>query len=83
MSDCLATIDIGEKLGGCGATFRGVAGSHLTQCLLGRGLPLYQLASWSIQPFGHDRQGPKSGAVVEWVAVWAGIQSRYVTSQLG
>jgi len=27
---------------------------HLTQCRLGRGLPRYQVASWSIQPFGHN-----------------------------
>ena len=27
---------------------------HLTQCRLGRGLPPYQLASWSIQPFGYN-----------------------------
>ena len=27
---------------------------HLTQCGLGRGLPIYQVASWSIQPFGHN-----------------------------
>ena len=32
----------------------GVLGPHLTQCGLGRGLPLYQVASWSIQPFGHN-----------------------------
>ena len=32
----------------------GGLGSHLTQCGLGRGLPLYQVASWSIQPFGHN-----------------------------
>jgi len=25
----------------------------------GRGLPSYQVASWSIQPFGHNRHGPK------------------------
>ena len=29
-------------------------GSSSTQCGLGRGLPLYQVASWSIQPFGHN-----------------------------
>ena len=29
-------------------------GPHLTQCRLGRGLPPYQVASWSIQPFGHN-----------------------------
>ena len=29
-------------------------GPHLTQCGLGRGLPLYQGASSPIQPFGHN-----------------------------
>jgi len=29
-------------------------GPHLTQCGLGRGLPPYQMASWSIQLFGHN-----------------------------
>jgi len=34
--------------------FYGGAGSHLTQCGLRRGLPPYQVAPWSIQPFGHN-----------------------------
>jgi len=36
-------------------------GPHLTQCCPGRGLPLYQVASWSIQAFGHNKHGPKIG----------------------
>jgi len=40
---------------------RGELGPHLTQYRLGRGLPPYQVASWSIQPFGHNRHGPKIG----------------------
>jgi len=32
----------------------GRLGPHLTQYGLGLGLPLYQVASWSIQPFGHN-----------------------------
>jgi len=32
----------------------GELGLHLTQCRLGRGLPPYQMASWSIQLFGHN-----------------------------
>jgi len=36
-------------------------GPHLTQCGLGRDLPAYQVASWSIHPFGHNRHGPKIG----------------------
>ena len=34
-------------------------GPHLIQSRLGRGLPPYQVASWCIQPFGHNRNGPK------------------------
>jgi len=34
---------------------------HVTQCGLGRGLTSYQVASWSIQPFDHNKHGPKSG----------------------
>jgi len=29
-------------------------------CRLGRGLPPYQVVEWSIQPFRHNRHGPKS-----------------------
>jgi len=47
-------------VGGC-APFRGELGPHLTQCRLGRGVPPYQVASWSIQPFDHNRHGPKIG----------------------
>ena len=32
-----------------------------TQYGLGRGLPAYQVASWSIQPSGHNRHRPKIG----------------------
>ena len=35
-------------------------GPHLTQYGQSRGLPPYQVASWSIQPFGHKRHGPRS-----------------------
>ena len=35
-------------------------GFRLTQCGLGRGLLPHLVASSSIQPFGHDKHGPKS-----------------------
>jgi len=35
-------------------------GPRLIQCGLGRGLLLYQVASSSIQPFGHNRHEPKT-----------------------
>ena len=45
-------------------TFFGELDPHLTQCRLDRGLPPYQVASWSIQLFGHNRHGPKLGVLV-------------------
>jgi len=32
----------------------GELGLHLTQCGQGRGLPAWQVSSWSILPFGHN-----------------------------
>ena len=57
MGDRLATIDMGRKLGGL-CSFCGSC-THLTQCGLCQNLALYQVASWSIQPFGHNKHGPK------------------------
>ena len=34
-------------------------GPRQTQCCLGRDLPLYQVASWSIQLFDHNKHGQK------------------------
>jgi len=45
----------------CCAPFRGGAGSRLTQWGLSRGLSPDQVASWSIQLFGHNRRGSKIG----------------------
>ena len=41
----------------------GELGPHLTQCRLGWDLSPYQVASWSIQPFGCNRYGPKIGGL--------------------
>jgi len=56
MGDRSATIDMGRKVGrGLLCPFPwGELGSHLKQCCLGKGLPPYQVASWSIQPIGHN-----------------------------
>ena len=57
MGDSLGTADVswndmGWKVGGLLCSFWwGELGPHLTQCRLFRGLPPYQVASWSIQPF--------------------------------
>jgi len=65
MDDRLATIDVDRKEGGV-VPFSGLGGlgPHLTQCGQGRGLPPYQVASWSIQPFCYNRHGPKIGGCV-------------------
>ena len=42
-----------KREGGRSAPFTEELGPSLTQCGLGRGLLLYQVASSSIQPFGH------------------------------
>ena len=61
----LVTIDMGRKLGRrlCPHFGEEELGRHLTQCRLSRGLPPYQVASWSMQPFGHNGHGPKIGGL--------------------
>ena len=48
-------------MGGVLCPFLGELNRHLTHCHLGRGLPPHQVAFSSIQPFGHNRHGPKIG----------------------
>jgi len=55
----LATIHINQNWGA--VPFSGQLRPHLTQCRLGWRLPPYQVASWSIQPFDHNRHGPEIG----------------------
>jgi len=46
MGDRLATIDMDRKVGAAvPLSGGGELGLHLTQCGLGRGLPMYQVAS--------------------------------------
>ena len=54
MGDRLATIDMGRKVRGAAVGAGSPLDPHLIQCGLGRGLPLYQVASLSIQPCGHN-----------------------------
>jgi len=63
MGDRLATIVMTENRGDVRTCpfGEGELGSHLTQYEQGRGLPPYHVASWSIQPFGHNSHGPKIG----------------------
>ena len=71
MGDHLATTDMGQKWRGLCPFFGGELGPYLTKCRLGRGLRPYQVASSSIQPFGHNGHGPKIGSLCPlfWGAV--------------
>ena len=67
-SSRLATIEIDRKLGrGCAPFLGGERGPYRRQCRLGLGVPPYQVASWSIQPFGHKRYGHKIVGCALWV----------------
>ena len=60
MRDRLATIDMGRKLEE-GCALLTAAGSPSNAMWPPYLLPPYQVASRSIQPFGYNRHGPKSG----------------------
>jgi len=81
----VATIDMGLKEGVL-CPFRGALGTRLMQCGLRRGLLPYQVASSSIQPFGHNSVGchsPRSKIstnyylVVEMHTVTVTVRSDY------
>jgi len=61
MGDHLATTVMGRKLGDC--ALMGELDPHVTQCGLGQGLPSYQVASRSIQPFDHNRRDENWGGL--------------------
>jgi len=85
MGDRLATIDMGQKLGA--VPLMGETGSPSYPCNTmwpGRGLPSYQLASLSIQPFRHNRHGPKIGGSASWSkggAAWVRIKHNVVRAE--
>jgi len=72
MGDRLATIDMGRKVGAA-VPLSGQLGPHLTQCRLGRGLPSYQVASWSVEPFGTTDVGEN----------WGGLCTYFLVGELG
>jgi len=74
MGDHLATIDMGRKDGGCCSPFRrgGKLDLYLTQCRPDEGLPLYQVASWSIQSFGHNTWAKKWEGAPVLPLFWGG-----------
>ena len=74
LSSCLATIDMGRKLGA--VAFGEELRPHLTQRRLGRGLPPYQVASRSIQqwvglcPFILGRSWVPSKYKIAWAEAY-------------
>jgi len=53
---------MGRNLGElCPLLWGGELGLHVAECGLAWGLPPYQVASWSMQPFWHNRHRPKIG----------------------
>ena len=71
------------KRGGCCAPFVGEVGGELGPYLtprgLGQGVLPYQVASSSIQPFGHNRHGAKIGwGLCPFLEGWAGSRSNTV-----
>ena len=74
MDDRLATTNMGRKEESRYAPFGGgerELGPHLTQCGLGRGLPMYQVASWFIQLFGHNGHSRNVGLPPHQVSSWS------------
>jgi len=73
----------GPKRGGLLCPFLGgELGPRLTQCDLRRGLLPYQVASSSIQPFGHNRHGPKIGELCPFRGRGAESQSNTMSHRL-
>jgi len=70
----VAKIAMRRKEGGCCATFAERMGLRLTQCALVRGLLPDQVASSSIQPFGHNRHEPKTGGCAPFRRSWVPIE---------
>jgi len=54
--------------------------SWLTQCGLGRDLLPYQVASSSIQPFGHNRHEPKAEGCAPFRVLWGAPTPSNITS---
>jgi len=73
---------MGQKFGGgVVPLFGDELGPDVAQCGLGQGQPTYQVASGSIQPFGHNRHGPKIGGLCPFGGGGAGSPSN--TMSLG
>jgi len=58
--------------------WEGQLAPHLTHCGLGWGLPLYQVSSWSIQPFGHNTPTSQTGQKDRQTGQWSDSTGRTV-----
>jgi len=65
----------GPKRGGALCPLRGELGPRLMQCGLGRRLHPYQVASSSIQPYGHNRHKPKTWGCASFMGEGAATPS--------
>jgi len=65
-----------ENWGMCRLFGEGELGPHLGQFGLGRGPLPCQVPSWSLQPFGHNRHGPKTGSSAHF---WGGELDPHLT----
>jgi len=77
----MATIDMGLKEGVL-CPFRGTLETRLIQCGLRRGLNPYQVASSSIQPFGHNSVGCHSPRRNISTNYYLGVEMHTVTVRL-
>jgi len=76
-------MTMGQKFGWLSPFLWRGLGPHLTQSPLRWGLRPYQVASWCIQPFGHNGHGPKIGEGAP-PAFWEGELGPHLTqSHLG
>jgi len=90
MVDCGDNRDRPKRGGFRPLLGEGELGPNLTQCRLRWGLSPYQVASWSIQPFGHNRYGRKIGGALppfggrgagsQYNTMWPGLRPTCVPS---
>jgi len=72
MGNRLATVDMGRKLGGM-SPFGGAESPSNTTSPESRPIPPYQVVYRCIQPFGHNRHGPRIGGCAPFRGSWVPI----------
>jgi len=59
----------------------GELGPHLTQCGRGWGLPAWQVSSWHIQPFGHNKPTLETDRTYIQTTVWWHRANRFTNGR--